>query len=169
MKTHPPLIAPIPYSEKSVRKNKLYNSTNEIYTLLTTDQEIHGVYTPLTRCYSISCLPGQSECYSPLCPNRLLQQPENIQQKLVAPSVGSSVSHDTVSWKVGYVSDTKFYQSISRAWSAGVSKEILMSLPKNEISRQEAIHELIYTEEDYVRDLRLLDEVNRFFFRKLFF
>ncbi|CAO3688875.1 unnamed protein product [Rhizopus microsporus] len=144
MKTHPPLIAPIPYSEKSVRKNKLYNSTNEIYTLLTTDQEIHGVYTPLTRCYSISCLPGQSECYSPLCPNRLLQQPENIQQKLVAPSVGSSVSHDT---------------SISRAWSAGVSKEILMSLPKNEISRQEAIHELIYTEEDYVRDLRLLDEL----------
>lgn len=44
-----------------------------------------------------------------------------------------------------------------------------MSLPKNEISRQEAIHELIYTEEDYVRDLRLLDEVNTFCLRMLFF
>lgn len=53
-------------------------------------------------------------------------------------------------------------QSISRAWSANVSKDILVTLPKNEIARQEAIHELIYTEEDYVRDLRLLDEVNRF-------
>ncbi|KAG1380030.1 hypothetical protein G6F61_004423 [Rhizopus arrhizus] len=144
MKTSPPLIAPIPYSEKSIRKNKLYNSASEIYTLVTTNEKIQGVYTPLTRCYSTSCLPGQPECYSPLCPNKMLQQQDSAQQKLTAPSIASSVSHDT---------------STSRAWSASVSKDILATLPKDEIARQEAIHELIYTEEDYVRDLRLLDEL----------
>lgn len=41
-----------------------------------------------------------------------------------------------------------------------MSKEILKSLPGDEIKRQEAIHELIYTEDDYVRDLRILDVVS---------
>jgi chitodextrinase len=50
-------------------------------------------------------------------------------------------------------------QTMSRAWSATVAKEVLQSTPNKEIARQEAIHELIYTEEDYVRDLNLLDEV----------
>lgn len=49
---------------------------------------------------------------------------------------------------------------MSRAWSATVSKEVLQNTPHQEIARQEAIHELIYTEEDYVRDLNLLDEVS---------
>lgn len=31
-------------------------------------------------------------------------------------------------------------------------------MPSHEISRQEAIHELIYTEDDYVRDLKILDQ-----------
>lgn len=48
---------------------------------------------------------------------------------------------------------------MSRAWSATVAKEVLQNTPHQEIARQEAIHELIYTEEDYVRDLNLLDEV----------
>lgn len=46
-----------------------------------------------------------------------------------------------------------------RAWSANVPKEVLDSVSKDEQKRQEAIYELIYTEEDYVRDLDLLDEV----------
>jgi hypothetical protein len=32
-------------------------------------------------------------------------------------------------------------------------------MPDNEIKRQEAIHEIIYTEDDYVRDLKILDNV----------
>lgn len=32
-------------------------------------------------------------------------------------------------------------------------------MPSHEIGRQEAIHELIYTEDDYVRDLKILDQV----------
>ena len=41
-----------------------------------------------------------------------------------------------------------------------MSREILLNTSKQEIARQEAIHEIIYTEEDYVRDLNLLDEVD---------
>lgn len=40
-----------------------------------------------------------------------------------------------------------------------MSRDILQNTPEQEIKRQEAIHELIYTEEDYVRDLNLLDDV----------
>lgn len=39
-------------------------------------------------------------------------------------------------------------------------REILQNTPESEIKRQEAIHEIIYTEEDYVRDLNLLEEVS---------
>lgn len=143
-KTSPPLIAPIPYSETSIKNDKLYNNPKEIYTLVL-EEPIQGVYTPLTRCYSNSCSISQPDCYSPLCPNRFLQQkPEVSPQRLAAPSMGSSASYDT---------------GISRAWSAFASKELLMTLPKNEIARQEAIFELIYTEEDYVRDLKLLNDL----------
>lgn len=41
-----------------------------------------------------------------------------------------------------------------------MSRDILQNTPEQEIKRQEAIHELIYTEEDYVRDLNLLDDVS---------
>jgi hypothetical protein len=97
----PRLIIPIAYSEKSIRKNKVYNSPNEIYTLveetLDSDQEIQGIYTPLTRCYSTSCLPGQPGCYSTYCPN--LVHPVNGQIiKMPAKSIVSSTSHDTVSF-----------------------------------------------------------------------
>lgn len=37
-------------------------------------------------------------------------------------------------------------------------------MPSHEISRQEAIHELIYTEDDYVRDLKILDQVSWFLY-----
>lgn len=39
-------------------------------------------------------------------------------------------------------------------------RDILQNTPEPEIKRQEAIHEIIYTEEDYVRDLNLLEEVS---------
>lgn len=50
---------------------------------------------------------------------------------------------------------------LSRAWQASVPREILQSTPEQEVKRQEAIHELIYTEEDYARDLNLLDDVSQ--------
>ncbi|GAA5808893.1 hypothetical protein MFLAVUS_002292 [Mucor flavus] len=145
MNCKPPLIVPIAYSEKSLRKNKIYNSVNEMYTLveetLDIDDEIQGVYTPLTRCYSVSCLPGQPNCYSSCCPNKSSSDDQSVKQPTV--SIVSSTSHDT---------------AVSRAWSASVAKDILKAMPSHEISRQEAIHELIYTEDDYVRDLKILDQ-----------
>ncbi|KAI8973328.1 CNH domain-containing protein [Mycotypha africana] len=171
----PPLIVPIrEISEKSVRKRKIYNSPTEMYTLSTAstaivkdddddeeedeeeednddeDEDVksrrfQGVYTPFTRCYSSSCLPGQPDCYSVSCPNKLYSLNGPIFKKLTAAgntSIVSSSSHDT---------------TLSRAWSATVSKDILKAMPEDEIKRQEAIHELIYTEDDYVRDLKILD------------
>ncbi|RCH97324.1 hypothetical protein CU098_001366, partial [Rhizopus stolonifer] len=139
----PPLITPIDSSEKSIRKNKIYDSPTETYTLVESslDKQIHGVYTPLTRCYSMSCLPGQPGCYSASCPNKIYSLNGTIFKK-PAKSILSSSSHDT---------------TLSRAWSATVSKDILKSMPEDEVKRQEAIHEIIYTEEDYVRDLKILD------------
>lgn len=142
----PRLIVPIAYSEKSIRKNKVYDSPNEIYTLveetLELEEPIQGIYTPLTRCYSTSCLPGQPGCYSAYCPNRVYPLNGHIIKK-PSKSIVSSSSHDT---------------AVSRAWSATVNKDILKSMPSHEIGRQEAIHELIYTEDDYVRDLKILDQ-----------
>ncbi|KAI9300993.1 CNH domain-containing protein [Cunninghamella echinulata] len=145
MHTSPPVISPITYSEKSNRRNTLYESNHEVY-LLVDDGIPQGVYTPLTRCYTNYCLPGQGGCYASCCPNKL--KSDKLKQNGLERhgSFNSSVasSHDTTT---------------SRAWSATVSKEILQNTPPKEIARQEGIHELIYTEEDYVRDLNLLDEL----------
>ncbi|KAF7720621.1 RHO1 GDP-GTP exchange protein 2 [Apophysomyces ossiformis] len=152
MHTSPPLISPISYSEKSTRKNTLYDSPHETYTLVeeTLEQGVpQGVYTPLTRCYTNSCLPGQGGCYAPRCPNLDLQQADRPKQG------GTLQRHASITSSIASSHDT----SLSRAWSASVPREILQNTPDSEIKRQEAIHEIIYTEEDYVRDLTLLDEL----------
>ena len=46
------------------------------------------------------------------------------------------------------------------AGKSSVPKEILSSVSKDEMKRQEIIFETIYTEDDYVKDLDLLDTVN---------
>jgi hypothetical protein len=108
----PRLIIPIAYSEKSIRKNKLYDSPTEMYTLveetLEEKQEIGGIYTPLTRCYSTSCLPGQPGCYSAYCPNLVYPANGHIIKK-PAMSVVSSSSHDTVSYLIIRESCTNTY------------------------------------------------------------
>jgi hypothetical protein len=73
MHTKPQLFMPIPYSEKSLLKNTVYDSPDEIYTFDedTGDQEYpYGIYTPLTPCYVRGCVPGGGGCYAPRCPNR---------------------------------------------------------------------------------------------------
>ncbi|KAI7848668.1 CNH domain-containing protein [Circinella umbellata] len=149
----PPLVHPIEYSEKSLRKNTLYDSPREIYTIIDStlnEGYAKGVYTLVSLCYSPFCEPGQGGCYSSVCPNRgppkninLLSE-SSIRRNMSLASSSVASSHDT---------------TLSRAWQATVTREIIQSTPDQEIKRQEAIHELIYTEEDYVRDLNLLDEV----------
>ncbi|KAI8070978.1 hypothetical protein BC940DRAFT_325456 [Gongronella butleri] len=144
MHTTPPVIAPITYSEKSTRRNTLYQSSHEVYQLVD-DGIPQGVYTPLTQCYSPSCSRDNAAvCYAPCCPNRpAVDLTIGLERRNSFESSVAS-SHDT---------------TVSRAWSATVSKDLLQNTPPKEIARQEAIHELIYTEEDYVRDLNLLDEL----------
>lgn len=81
MRTSPPLVGPISYSEKSLKRNTLYESANEIYTLIddTIDTRTlpQSVLTPLTSCYTQFCLPGQGGCYAPCCPNRLEEDDED--------------------------------------------------------------------------------------------
>ncbi|CAO3630233.1 unnamed protein product [Cunninghamella blakesleeana] len=121
MALDPPLFEPVPYSEKSLKKNNFYDSEHEVYTLMDKEGLAQGVYFLLTKCYSPKCEFGGKSLKS-----------------------STASSHDT---------------SLSRAWSATIPKEILQVTPPAEVKRQEAIHELIYTEEDYVRDLKLLDEL----------
>lgn len=75
MHTSPPFISPTSYAEKSLRKNKLYTTASEIYTLIASDEDEerypHGVYTPFSSCYSQTCTAGSIGCYSLSCPNRL--------------------------------------------------------------------------------------------------
>lgn len=96
----PALIVPIDSSEKSLRKRRVYNSPTEMYTLVedALNEEVQGIYTPFTRCYSMSCLPGQPGCYSASCPNKIYSLNGYIFKKPTAVSVVSSTSHDTVSY-----------------------------------------------------------------------
>ncbi|KAI9317115.1 hypothetical protein BX666DRAFT_1857732 [Dichotomocladium elegans] len=156
LRTVPPLVNPISYSEKSFKRNTLYESASEVYTLNdeTIDSGVlpQGVITPLTRCYTQSCFPGQGGCYAPLCPNRVAgvdddEQTRDTLQRLDRQASLKSMtsSHDT--------------SLSSRSWTASMPREVLLNTADAEIKRQEAIHEIIYTEEDYVRDLVLLEEL----------
>lgn len=53
----------------------------------------------------------------------------------------------------------KVQASQDRTWVGSVPKEILDTISKEEMKRQEIIFETIYTEMDYVKDLDLLETV----------
>lgn len=90
VQSSPPLIKAIDSTE-----NKIRDASTNMYTLIEDvfETEIQGVYTPLTPCYSTSCLPGQPGCYSPSCPNKLETLNGPILKDTKAPS---TLSHDTV-------------------------------------------------------------------------
>lgn len=46
-----------------------------------------------------------------------------------------------------------FRKKAPELWSASVSPEVLASVPKKEIGRQEVIFEIIMTEKEFVKDL----------------
>lgn len=49
-----------------------------------------------------------------------------------------------------------------RLWITSVPKEVSEKLPDKEKKRQEVIYELIYTEKDFVNDLKYLNDVRPF-------
>ncbi|PWN29409.1 hypothetical protein BDZ90DRAFT_230285 [Jaminaea rosea] len=115
-----------------------------------------GVIVQLTTCYSPSCgreggIPGTA-CYSPSCPRSsrpLLQRTASA----TTPAVGLKTGIEAAGMPgaAGGVAH--------KAWAELVPPEVLASLPKAEITRQNAILEHIQKEEDFLADLQLLENL----------
>ncbi|KAL0090588.1 CNH domain-containing protein [Phycomyces blakesleeanus] len=157
--TFPPVLAPVIYSEKATKHNAFYDSDSEFYTIVedTVDGNMpQGIYTQLTACYVPTCTPGTSDCYSTCCPNRKVKMRvfDESETDTSSQKVPKIQRHMSINSSLASRDTTN-----SQAWSATVSREILEITPKDEIKRQESIHELIYSEEDYLRDLNLLEDL----------
>ncbi|GAA5798902.1 hypothetical protein HPULCUR_004309 [Helicostylum pulchrum] len=157
------LFEPVHYSQKSIIQDIVFNSPDEYYTLqedMTENEVPAGILTSLLECYSYTCVPGQGGCYSTRCPNKFevfvsdfnvvdtptissLSRPPSDQQLLSLPPSPSNNNNNTDS---------------QLAWAQRAPKELLRSLSKREIARQEAINELIYSERVYKKDLDTLVE-----------
>ncbi|KAI7887930.1 CNH domain-containing protein [Mucor mucedo] len=155
MKATPPLFEPIHYSQKSIIQGALFNSPDEYYTLQEdmSDEDVPtGILTGLLPCYSYMCLPGKPGCYAYACPNK----PGNFTTASEARTASrpSSTEHMLSSGAEGWVAAKH-----QIAWAQRVPKVLLRSLSKKEVARQEAINEMIYSEEIYKNDLDTLSQV----------
>lgn len=157
MKATPPLFEPIHYSQKSIIQGALYNSPDEYYTLQEdmSDEDVPtGILTGLLKCYSYMCLPSKGGCYASKCPNR----PGNFAAEFNAKTFSTNQPSPD---QIASSGDMHVVPSSAKpqvAWAQRVSKVLLRSLSKREIARQEAINEMIYSEEVYKNDLDTLSE-----------
>ncbi|KAG6812340.1 hypothetical protein H0H92_003329 [Tricholoma furcatifolium] len=119
----------------------LQDGVEDVYMFL--DEEDNGakealptsVVTLMARCYSPSCGEGP-ECYAYGCPRKGDSVRKLLSSNMEAPS------------------------PITReSWPKTVPPELLNSLPESEINRQIIIHKLISKEEQYVKDLDLVESV----------
>ncbi|KAF5373356.1 hypothetical protein D9615_007361 [Tricholomella constricta] len=94
-----------------------------------------SVVTILARCYSPSCGEGP-ECYAYGCPRKGDSLNRLLPLSMETPS-----------------------DAVREAWPKTVPPEILQSLSEKEINRQIIIHKLISKEEQYIKDLDLVDSV----------
>lgn len=129
--------------------HRLRDSTNEIYqfreTMVEEKNEINGVFTLLTECYSPTCTRDRL-CYSIACPRRLEQQARlnmRIQPGLKREESRASLHEEQDNEE-------------QKLWINTVPKEISDSVSEKEQKRQEVISELMYTERDFVKDLEYL-------------
>ncbi|KAJ2589385.1 RHO1 GDP-GTP exchange protein 2 [Coemansia sp. RSA 1722] len=98
---------------------------------------INGVFVMLTDCYSPTCSNTQP-CYSVTCPRQRLQQ--DHLRKTAKSNVASEMKQE-------------------KLWSMSVPKEIVKSVSREELDRQERMYEVFYGEKDYVRDLCILRDL----------
>ncbi|KAI9491084.1 CNH domain-containing protein [Zychaea mexicana] len=89
-----------------------------------------GVFTVLTDCYSPTCT-RERTCYSAHCPRKATKTLRRTQSQ-------SSMQDE----------------EIRNLWMHSVPKELVDATSREERKRQECIYELIYTEQDFVRDLQ---------------
>ncbi|KAG6830360.1 hypothetical protein H0H87_008366 [Tephrocybe sp. NHM501043] len=119
----------------------LQDGVEDVYMFL--DEEENGakealptsVVTILARCYSPSCGEGP-ECYAYGCPRKGDSLRKLLPSTMETPSVATRES-----------------------WPKTVPQQLLHSLPESEINRQIIIHKLISKEEQYVKDLDLVETV----------
>ncbi|CAG8761511.1 7435_t:CDS:2, partial [Acaulospora colombiana] len=108
-----------------------------------------GVFPISARCYSPRC--DGKGCYSRTCVNYVRSAEEPLPPLSDLDSKEGSIpgadSADVVAPTLPQ----------DRTWAGSVPKEILESVGKEEKKRQEIIFETIYTEEDYIKDLDLLE------------
>ncbi|KAF9903889.1 RHO1 GDP-GTP exchange protein 2 [Linnemannia zychae] len=97
-----------------------------------------GVFPHSSRCYSYDCQPGRPPCYSYLCPNR----------QSISSMLGRTNSD------MSTVTSTQ-----EKVWANSVPPSVVAAASKKERNRQEAIFEVINTEQNYIRDLELLEEI----------
>lgn len=73
--------------------------------------------------------------------------------------VGEEASDGVVKAELGSSSNIASDRASGQLWVESVPKEVVESCSSDEIKRQEAINEVIYTEQDFVRDLEYLRDV----------
>lgn len=153
MNCSPPLFQPIRQNYKSLITNEVYNSSDQFYTFdedLADNELPVGIFTSLSKCYTYNCLPGQGGCYAPRCPNK----PDVFEEDIMSQAVLARRPSDPT---LSPVDDTKTFPHT--AWAERVPRELLENTPKRERDRQEAINEMIYSEEVYRSDLDTLRDV----------
>ncbi|CAG8554215.1 4215_t:CDS:10 [Ambispora gerdemannii] len=113
-----------------------------------------GVFPSVGKCYSPRCGVDGKGCYSRTCPNYIPSE------EIIRPETSLNRQSSVIS-VVSEISDTSTLvpRSQERTWISFVPKEISDKIDKEERKRQEIIYETIYTEEDYVTDLDLLEEL----------
>ncbi|KAJ2816871.1 RHO1 GDP-GTP exchange protein 2, partial [Coemansia furcata] len=89
---------------------------------------INGIFVMLTDCYSPTCSSTQP-CYSVTCPRQRSQQ--DHLRKTAKSNVATEMKQE-------------------KLWSMSVPKEVLKSVSRDELDRQERLYEVFYGEKDYV-------------------
>lgn len=130
--------------------HRLRDSQAEVYqfreALLEDENEVNGVFTLTTECYSPTCTPDRL-CYSIACPKRVDQQ----KRLNMRPQQGLQRQDSRASLHEEQSDEQKL-------WINTVSKEVADSIDDKEKKRQEVISELCYTERDFVKDLEYMQD-----------
>ncbi|KAF7728098.1 RHO1 GDP-GTP exchange protein 2 [Apophysomyces ossiformis] len=112
--------------------HRLLTTSDDHFDMIATS--IHGIFTPLTMCYSSRCDGRRQGCYSPTCPHKTLN--------------GKLRLWDTDGGGKPVVN-----------WIEHVSQQVHSSLSTQEMKRQAAIAELLDSEQQYSYDFDILHDI----------
>ncbi|KAI7848038.1 Dbl homology domain-containing protein [Circinella umbellata] len=128
-------------------ERRFMDAASELYRFTAKTIELAqatGVFTSQTPCYSPTCTTDRP-CYSNCCP-KVKRRIKRTRSQYARPD------------KVNKEKTLHFFFLTSRAlWVHSVPKAVIAATPPQERKRQECIYELIYTEEDFARDLEYIN------------